>query len=299
MGQKTPIQWCDSVVNGMMGCDGCELWNPAAGILACYAGNDATLHAGRPGWPIAFDQPQHFPGRIEEACRWKDLRGKPREEKPWLDGLSRTIFFNDEGDTFTESLDPAQWLLPLIPAMEASAHFWLVLTKRPKRMLAFFSLLGRIPANIIPMTSVTGPGTLGRVNDLLQLRQIRADVALGLSVEPLLEDLGAYRRVVNGIDWLILGGESDQKQARARACDVGWLRSALAAGKDAGVPTFVKQLGSRPVLDGKPFPVKDSHGGNWDSWPEDLRVRQMPDVLFASREVPESKKGTKQGLLFS
>lgn len=35
---ETLIGWCDSSVNGEMGCDGCELWNPAAGVRICYAG---------------------------------------------------------------------------------------------------------------------------------------------------------------------------------------------------------------------------------------------------------------------
>jgi hypothetical protein len=39
---------------------------------------------------------------------------------------------------------------------------------------------------------------------------------------------------------------------------------------------FIKQLGSRPTEAGQPFRVRDSHGGDWSEWPEDLRVQQMP-----------------------
>ena len=56
----------------------------------------------------------------------------------------------------------------------------------------------------------------------------------------------------------------------------------------AGVPCFVKQLGSRPVGDHPGCPIecdcglhhgfKDPKGGDNDEWPSDLRVRQFPNV---------------------
>ena len=32
--KNTKIQWCHSTINPRMGCDGCELWKPAAAIVA-------------------------------------------------------------------------------------------------------------------------------------------------------------------------------------------------------------------------------------------------------------------------
>src|SRR5262245_31262275 len=136
MPATTPIAWCDSTVNLMMGCDGCELWNPAAGVRHCYAGALTGRHAGRKGWPDAFDRPALFPHRLDEALRWPDLTGKPRPGKPWLDGLPRLLFLNDMGDTFTEGL-ALDWLAPHLPRMAASPHQWLLLTKRPRRMAEF------------------------------------------------------------------------------------------------------------------------------------------------------------------
>jgi hypothetical protein len=57
MPQHTPIPWCDSAVNLMMGCDVCEMWNPAVGVRACYAGVMTENRAGRPGWPESFGRP--------------------------------------------------------------------------------------------------------------------------------------------------------------------------------------------------------------------------------------------------
>lgn len=82
------------------------------------------------------------------------------------------------------------------------------------------------------------------------------------------------------IDWIIVGGESGP---RARPTDVVWIRSIVAQCKAAGVPCFVKQLGARPIQpDGliignrERLPLVSAKGGNWDEWPEDLRVRELP-----------------------
>lgn len=89
-----------------------------------------------------------------------------------------------------------------------------------------------------------------------------------------------------GIDWVIVGGESGH---RARFCDIRWVRSIVEQCKTADVPCFVKQLGSRPLMwseDGlldisrfrKKF-LKHRKGGDPTEWPEDLRVREFPEVL--------------------
>lgn len=135
-----------------------------------------------------------------------------------------------------------------------------------------------------------------------------------LSCEPLLGplDLSAYfggayvglpGDVVHenynfGIDWVIVGGESGPG---ARPCNVAWIRSIVQQCKAAGVPCFVKQLGSHVLdrfdrSDPEEWPTETLHdpkcddAGNWRmrpkskkggdmaEWPEDLRVREMPEV---------------------
>ena len=85
----------------------------------------------------------------------------------------------------------------------------------------------------------------------------------------------------NGIDWVIVGGESGPK---ARPCNVEWVRSIVRQCADAGVPCFVKQMGSALATltgamtvneDGEVVP--DKKGGDMKNWPEDLRVRQFPE----------------------
>ncbi|HXJ49293.1 MAG TPA: DUF5131 family protein, partial [Candidatus Acidoferrum sp.] len=97
-----------------------------------------------------------------------------------------------------------------------------------------------------------------------------------------------------GIDWLVVGGESGR---RARPFDLAWGRSIIEQGRTAGVPVFMKQLGRRPFVTEAPcgapecanfcphavkaISLKDSHGGDPDEWPLDLRVRQWPEPSHA------------------
>lgn len=106
-----------------------------------------------------------------------------------------------------------------------------------------------------------------------------------LSCEPL---LGAVKpqliqwdptygdEVRSKIGWIILGGESGPS---ARPCDVAWIRSIVRQCAEAGVACFVKQLGRRPIVPtDEPWAVLDRKGADPAEWPEDLRVRQFPEV---------------------
>lgn len=111
-----------------------------------------------------------------------------------------------------------------------------------------------------------------------------------------------------GISWIIVGGESG---TNARPMHPDWVRSIRDQCRAAGVPVFVKQLGASvwdrndAGFDGD-YPhewpmdtqtddwhldptrqyqgamcrimLSDRKGGNWDEWPEDLRIREFPNV---------------------
>jgi hypothetical protein len=44
------------------------------------------------------------------------------------------------------------------------------------------------------------------------------------------------------------------------------------------VPFFMKQMGSNPTLDGVRLKLSDRAGADPAEWPEDLRLRQMPNI---------------------
>lgn len=115
---------------------------------------------------------------------------------------------------------------------------------------------------------------------------------IGAGPEEITDDDDAYGPPFGGcvgIDWLIIGGESG---GGARPCDISAVRSVVQQCKEAGVPVFVKQLGKEPVESGEnPDGAKwlatsnmtlnlinDKKGGVMEEWPEDLRVREFPEV---------------------
>lgn len=169
--------------------------------------------------------------------------------------------------------------------------------------------------NVCLLTSVSDQATAeAMIHPLLECRDLVP--VLGVSAEPLLGsiDLSArlglltysrdavVRMMPHGLmypdpragktvktypsqlDWVIVGGESGPK---ARPCDIGWVRSIVTQCKAAGVPCFVKQLGANPHYTNHQGdmhacgPFRDPKGGDWNEWPEDLRVREWPEVAHA------------------
>lgn len=203
----------------------------------------------------------------------------------------------------------------LFALIDATPHLdWLLLTKRPenvRRMMPFRAKpfdapydggksIGEMMAqsmlyrpNVWLGTSIATQADANRnIPELLKCRDLSP--VLFVSAEPLIEAVDLSRwtqregpewRYHDGVgysplDWLIIGGESGP---HARPCDVAWIRSLKDQCAAAGVPCFVKQLGSEPRPSFPPSDnavryIKDSKGGDWDEWPTDLRVREFPDV---------------------
>lgn len=166
----------------------------------------------------------------------------------------------------------------------------LLMTPAACRMLSMEPLLGDVD-----LTSVLWPGKGGHRVDVLRRGYWNAEGyrAFGPSAE-----LGAPRggftnhSDMNGIDWVVVGGESGPG---ARPCNVKWIRSIVQQCRDAGVSCFVKQLGSNPVKAAEicgtvPMRLKDRKGGDPTEWPQDLRVREFPDLLEMLKQKERSPR---------
>jgi protein gp37 len=283
MAKKSKIQWCDSTVNPVMGCQGCELWTGS--VKRCYAGDLHRMRSKHKGFASTFEVPELFPGRTTEIARAKDLTGTFRPDKPWLDGLPRLIFVSDMGDALSKSVSfdyLRQEVVDVAESDKGCRHHWLWLTKRPGRMAQFSDWLvknGREwPANLWAGTSVTGPDSYGRARCLLSVGN--DETVRFLSVEPQLSAVD-LQSIVDRYNWIIHGGESSTR-GDARPFQIEWAMELRSVCADAGVPYFLKQLGSNVWHGDRRMSFKDGHGGDWAEWPSELKVRQMPNCQVAS-----------------
>lgn len=67
------------------------------------------------------------------------------------------------------------------------------------------------------------------------------------------------------VGWLIIGPETG---AGRRPCEIEWIRGVAQQVQRAGIPVFIKAL-----------PIGKRISKNMNEWPEDLRLRQFPEVL--------------------
>jgi protein gp37 len=152
------------------------------------------------------------------------------------------------------SLDQVRQVFEVIEM--ASWHQFQLLTKRPERALRLADALPW-PENLWLGTSVENASVLGRVD---RLRRTPAAVKF-LSCEPLLGPLDDID--LNGIDWVIGGGESGHG---FRPCDPTWARGLRDCCQRAGVAFFWKQWGGRtPKAQGR-----ELDGRIWHEFPRRL-----------------------------
>lgn len=113
-------------------------------------------------------------------------------------------------------------------------HRYQILTKRAERMAEYFQSR-EIPKNVWLGVTVECKDTMFRID---YLRKLRASVKF-LSCEPLLEDLGEM--CLNGIDWVIVGGESGPK---ARPMQAEWAINIRNQVENQNAAFFFKQWGT-------------------------------------------------------
>lgn len=214
MSGSSAIEWTDATWNPVHGCT-----KLSAGCRHCYAETFSERFRGVAGHPFehGFDL-RLLPEKLDLPLRW---------QRP------RMIFVNSMSDLFHE--DVSEPFVERVFATMAGAHWhtFQVLTKRSGRLRTLASGLPW-PANVWMGVSVEREDCLGRVADLVA---VPAAVRF-LSLEPLLGPLADIP--LEGIDWVIVGGESGP---HARPMDPSWVRDIRHQCERAGVPFFFKQWG--------------------------------------------------------
>ncbi len=214
MAAKSAIEWTGSTWNPSTGCDaispGCE---------NCYAERMSyRLKAmGQTKYQNGFKLTLH-PDTLELPLHWK----KPQR-----------IFVNSMSDLFHHDV-PEEYIQKVFATMgKAHWHQFQVLTKRSGRLLAMSERLPW-PSNVWMGVSVESALYKTRID---HLRRTGATIKF-LSLEPLIEDLGEI--CLNGIDWVIVGGESGPG---ARPMQREWVDDIRGQCQRSRVPFFFKQWG--------------------------------------------------------
>ncbi|MEW4566248.1 phage Gp37/Gp68 family protein [Tautonia sp. JC769] len=219
MADHSKIEWTDATWNPVRGCT-----KISPGCVHCYAETFAERFRGVPGHPYeqGFDL-KLIPGKLLEPLRWS----RPK-----------MVFVNSMSDLFHKDV-PEEYVRAVAGVMrETPWHTFQVLTKRSERLRELLN--GGLREFAGEAHIWWGVSVENRKHGLPRIEHLRETPAAVrfLSVEPLLEDLGAVD--LEGIDWVIVGGESGHG---ARPMQADWVRGLRDQCKESGVPFFFKQWG--------------------------------------------------------
>lgn len=244
MSDRSAIEWTEATWNPVTGCD-----RVSAGCDNCYAlalskrlkamgnpkyQNDGNPHTSGPG----FDVTTH-PDALRLPYEWK----RPR-----------VVFVNSMSDLFHARV-PLDFIKQVFEVMqETPQHTYQVLTKRARRLERIAEKF-EWPSNIWVGVSVESADHYDRIHSLVR---VPAAVRF-LSCEPLLGSLPELP--LDGIDWVIAGGESG---VAARPIDAEWVREIRDQCVAARTPFFFKQWGGiRPKSGGR-----ELDGVTWSEIPD-------------------------------
>lgn len=280
----TKIEWADAVWNPITGC------TPISeGCANCYAKRMANRLKGRAGYPADDPFRVTIHNRFDEPLRWR----KPRR-----------VFVCSMGDLFHDDV-PHSALDRIFSEMILEyEHTFLVLTKRPERMLEYFnsaSLFRNIfdpNIRLLPSPNlwigVTAENQARAEERIPILLQIPAAVRF-VSIEPMLGQVdlrrafgteGPRQTYIEQLDWVICGGETGPG---ARPVHPDWVRSLRDQCQAAVVPFFFKQWGEWGPYISAPdhFMVK-----YWDNGIVSLKTgKKLSGRLLDGREWNEFPTG--------
>lgn len=211
---SSKIEWTDSSWNPLTGCT-----KISPGCKYCYAERmSQRLQAmGNPNYTNGFELTLHE-NSLNLPLTWK---------------TPQYVFVNSMSDLFHEEV-PIVFIQRVFDVMrQASWHTFQVLTKRSNRMLELDKVIDW-PSNVWMGVSVENQDYVFRINELRLTRSKRKF----LSLEPLLGPIPSLD--LNGIDWVIVGGESGPK---SRKMEEVWALQIRDSCISQNVPFFFKQWG--------------------------------------------------------
>lgn len=267
MSDRSTIEWTNATWNPVTGCT-----KVSPGCANCYAETFAERFRCVPTHPYeqGFDL-KLWPERLGLPLTWKGRR---------------MIFVNSMSDLFHKNV-PDTFILKVFDVMvQAKHHIFQILTKRSERMLIwtldhFCSTstkkngMTKWPPNIWLGISVENQDYTWRIR---HLQRTPAQVRF-LSIEPLLGPFSLDAPLLDGIHWVIVGGESGP---RARAMNPEWVYEIQTQCWKYHVPFFFKQWGtydSSGKRVGKKAAGRVLDGRIWDEMPSGWKIKKPPQGI--------------------
>lgn len=236
---QSSIEWTELTWNPTTGCD-----KVSQGCKFCYAEvmTKRLKAMGIEKYANGFEVTLH-PDTLSTPYKWK----KPK-----------VVFVNSMSDLFHPKIQ-IDYIRKVFKVMKDNPqHIFQVLTKRAKRLYELNRELSWTK-NIWMGVSVEDEQVLDRVD---YLQKTDAEIKF-LSCEPLIAPLPNLN--LNGIDWVIVGGESGRKP---RPIKKEWVEEIHQNCKINSVPFFFKQWGgtnkkkSGRLLNGQIFSEMPNHYSN-------------------------------------
>lgn len=302
MAETSGIAWTKSTNNFWIGCTKVSTQDAGGGGCdGCYAEHSTpartmAIHWG-PGQPRHRTAPQTW----NNLDRWN--KQAPGTEFAGSKGFW-PVFVDSLSDFFDNEV-PEQWRADAWAKMRACPNLtFLIVTKRignAKRMLP--ADWGDGYRNVWIIATVVNQPEFDR--DVPKILALPAAVR-GLSIEPQLGPINATRIDIDGhgeiyplkgttgcedddgiplpdlpaLDWVIVGGESDQPGHPAREFRLEWALQLAEECEEAGAAFFMKQLGHNPTFgypEGRKRPPGiTSKGEDLAEMPAPLRRREFP-----------------------
>lgn len=239
--KNTAIEWADHSINFFVGCT-----KISPGCKNCYM------------------------YRIEErfkrnpfVVRKTDWKARERELKNFEPG---NIFVNSMSDTFNVDITPDQLDQMFAIISKYPQHNYIVLTKRIERAVEYFKDK-RVPDNVWIGTSVESEKYMWRINEL---RKINARTRF-VSFEPLIEFIDIINADLDGIHWVIVGGESDDTNPRIMKPE--FIIPIYHMCKAKGIAFFFKQWGGKTKCScHHSWGCRLLFGKTWDELPSNKEV---------------------------
>jgi len=236
------IDWTNFTLNPISGC-----WGPGGTAKNpkrcsyCYA--NAIAKRFNPGVPDPFI-PKFHPHRLDALKKIKD---------------PSMIFMCSVSDMFGDWV-PEEWILQILETVKMyPQHTFQFLTKNPKRYACFdFS------ANCWLGTSAGGTN---HNNDLWRIKHYH-EAVVGknnlrfLSWEPILTKYSKWNIGIEGWNWFIMGAMTGPGSGK-HAPDPQWIKDAVEACRERGIPIFMKKS-----LKPKKDPDKYWKGPLIQEWPK-------------------------------